>query len=125
MSYHDLAFALDLGLDDDKDYVTVLNDPVGVNFKTLYTRLAQPGQRPFVAGQTKASTLQLDNRILHHMLANSYTPAGDSANTLKANHPLHLGSVVARTLDKSATTLGTVHCTPLITRLATYFQISL
>ncbi|CAL1410393.1 unnamed protein product [Linum trigynum] len=137
MSYHDLATALDLGLVDDKDYVTELNDPVGVNFKTLYTRLAQPGQRPFVAGRTKASTLHLDNRILHHMLAKSYTPAGDSASTLtkrsmyfiqsirQANHPLHLGSVVAKTVEKSASQLGTLHCTSLIIRLATYFQIPL
>ncbi|CAL1393238.1 unnamed protein product [Linum trigynum] len=56
MSYHDLATALGLGLADDRDYVTELSDPVGVNFKTLYTCLAQPGQRPFVAGRTKAST---------------------------------------------------------------------
>ncbi|CAL1372309.1 unnamed protein product [Linum trigynum] len=137
MSYHDLAIALDLGLDDDMDYVTELNNPKGVNFKVLYTRLAQPAQRPFLAGRTKASTLQLDNRILHDMLAKSYTPPGDSSSTLTrrsmyfiqsirtANHPLHLGSVVARTLDKSATQLVTLYCTPLITRLATYFQIPL
>ncbi|CAL1381175.1 unnamed protein product [Linum trigynum] len=39
----------------------------------------------------KASTLQLDNRILHHMLAKSYTPAGDSASTPHQEiHVLHL-----------------------------------
>ncbi|CAL1379381.1 unnamed protein product [Linum trigynum] len=137
MSYHDLATALNLGLEDDGDYITELKDPVGVNFKTLYTRLAQPGQPPFVAGRTKASTLQLDNRILHHMLAKSYTPTAESASTLtkrsvyfiqsirQTDHPLHLGSVVARSFDKSASELRSLHCTPLITCLATYFQISL
>ncbi|CAL1377272.1 unnamed protein product [Linum trigynum] len=138
MSYHELATALDLGLADGEDYVTELNDPVGVNFKMLYTRLAQPGQqRPFVAGKTKASTLQLDNRLLHHLLAKSYTPASDSANAItrralyfiqsirQADHPLHLGSVVARTFEKSASELKSLHCTPLITRLATYFGLSL
>ncbi|CAL1411874.1 unnamed protein product [Linum trigynum] len=135
MSYHDLVTAL--GLADDREYVIELTEPEGVNFKTLYTRLAQPGQRPFVAGRTKASTLQLDNRILHHLLAKSYTPPSDSASAItrramyfiqpmrQGDHLLHLGSVVARTFDKSASGLKSLHCTPLITRLATYFQISL
>ncbi|CAL1381469.1 unnamed protein product [Linum trigynum] len=137
MSYHEQAAALDLGLVDDRDYVTELLEPEGVNFKTLYTRLARPGQLPFSAGKTKASTLQLDNRILHHLLAKSYTPASDSASAItkramyfiqsmhQRDHPLHLGSVVARTFDKSASELKKLHCTPLITRLAAYFQISL
>ncbi|CAL1389025.1 unnamed protein product [Linum trigynum] len=137
MSYHDLATALKLDLDDDREYVTELSDPVGVNFKMLYTRLAQLGQRPFVAGRTKVSTLQLDNRILHHLLAKSYTPAGESSSTItgralyfiqsmrQADHLLHLGSVVARTFTKTASELKSLHCAPLITRLATYFQISL
>ncbi|CAL1388132.1 unnamed protein product [Linum trigynum] len=82
MSYHDLGTALGLGLADDREYVTELTEPEGVNFKTLYTRLAQPRQRPFMAGRTKASALQLDNRILHHLLAKSYTPASDSASII-------------------------------------------
>ncbi|CAL1359738.1 unnamed protein product [Linum trigynum] len=106
MSYHNLATTLELGLADDREYVIELSDPVGVNFKTLYTRLAQPGQRPFIAGRTKVSTLQLDSRILHHLLAKSYTPAGESSSTItrramyfiqsmrQADHLLHLGSVV-------------------------------
>ncbi|CAL1368747.1 unnamed protein product [Linum trigynum] len=137
MSYHDLAVALELGLDDDEDNVTELHNLESVNFKVLYTLLAQSGQPPFHAGRMKASTLQLDNFILHNMLGKSFTPAGDSASTLTrrymyfihsirtADHPHHLGSMVAKTLDKSALQLGTLHCTPLITRLATYFQIPL
>ncbi|CAL1412386.1 unnamed protein product [Linum trigynum] len=111
MSHHDLAIALDLGLDDDEDYVTELNSLAVVCFKALYAQLARPGQPP----------IQLENRLLHHMLAKSFTPAGDSASTLTrwsmyfihsirtANHDLHLGSVVARTLDKSDVNMGTLH----------------
>ncbi|CAL1361186.1 unnamed protein product [Linum trigynum] len=137
MSYHELATALGLGLVDDRDYITELIELEGVNFKTLYTRLARPGQDPFSAGKTKASTLQLDNRILHHLLTKSYTPASNSASAItkramyfiqsmrQRDHPLHLGSMVTRTFDKSASELKKLHYTPLITRLATYFQISL
>ncbi|CAL1359919.1 unnamed protein product [Linum trigynum] len=137
MSYHELATALGLGLADDEEYITKLTKPEGVDFRTLYTYLARPGQRPFAAGKTKASTLQLDNRILHHLLAKSYTPASDSDNAItrramyfiqsmrQEDHLLHLGSVVARTFDKSASELKKLHYTPLITRMATYFQISL
>ncbi|CAL1361017.1 unnamed protein product [Linum trigynum] len=135
MSYHDLAVSLDLDMVDVKDYVTELTNPDGVSLKALYTRLAQAGQNPFHVGRTKASTLQLENRILHHLLAKSFTPSGESSSTLTrrsmyfihsirtANHDLHLDSVVARTLDKSDITLGALHCTPLITLLAAYFQI--
>ncbi|CAL1401788.1 unnamed protein product [Linum trigynum] len=137
MSYNELATALGLGMVDDRDYIIELLEPEGVNFGTPYTRLARRGQLPFRAGKTKASTLQLDNRILHHMLAKSYTPASDSVSAItkramyriqsmrQRDHPLHLGSVVARTFDKSASELKKLHCTPLITRLAAYFQISL
>ncbi|CAL1402913.1 unnamed protein product [Linum trigynum] len=71
------------------------------------------------------------------MLAKSYTPASDSASAItkrslyfiqsmrQRDHPLHLGSVVARTFEKSASELKKLHCTPLITRLADHFQISL
>ncbi|CAL1388025.1 unnamed protein product [Linum trigynum] len=136
MSYHELAEALDL--DDGADYVTEVNDPPEVDFRRLYTRLARPGQtRPFSAGRTKATTLQLDNRLLHHLLEKSYTPASDSASTItkralyliqsirQHDHPLHLGSVVARTFEKTASELKSLHCTPLITLLATYFGLSL
>ncbi|CAL1408180.1 unnamed protein product [Linum trigynum] len=137
MSYDELANALGLNLVDDRDYITESAKLAGVDFGTLYTSLARPGQLPFKAGKTKASTLQLDNRILHHMLAKSYTPASDSASAItkramyliqsmrRRDHPLHLGSVVARTFDKNASELKKLHCTPLITRLADYFQISL
>ncbi|CAI0429556.1 unnamed protein product, partial [Linum tenue] len=54
MSYHELAEALDLDLDDGADYITEVNDPPEVDFMRLYTRLAKPGQRkPFSAGRKK------------------------------------------------------------------------
>ncbi|CAL1388079.1 unnamed protein product [Linum trigynum] len=138
LSYHELAEALDLDLDDREDYVTEVNEPPEVDFGRLYTSLARPGQtRPFRSGRTKASTLQIDNRLLHHLLAKSYTPAADSAGAItkrslyflhsirQRRHPLHLGSVVAKTFEKTATELKSLHCAPLITRLATFFGLSL
>ncbi|CAL1391442.1 unnamed protein product [Linum trigynum] len=138
LSYHELAEALDLDLDDSRDYVTEVTEPPEVDFKRLYTSLAQPGQtRPFKSGRTKAATLQIEYRLLHHLLAKSYTPAYDSAGHItkrplyfldsirQRRHPLHLGSVVAKTFEKTATELKSLHCAPLITRLVTFFGLSL
>ncbi|CAL1368885.1 unnamed protein product [Linum trigynum] len=137
MSYDELADALGLNLVNDRDYITEIAEPDRVDFGRLYFSLARPHQLPFKAGKTKASTLQLENRLLHHLLTKSYTPASDSASAItkrslyfiksmrQRDHPLHLGSVVARTFKKSASELKRLHCTPLITCLAEYFQISL
>ncbi|CAL1402943.1 unnamed protein product [Linum trigynum] len=82
MSYDELANALGLNLVNDRNYLTESAEPAGVDFGRLYYSLARPRQLPFKAGKTKASTLQLDNRILHHMLAKSYTPSSDSASAI-------------------------------------------
>ncbi|CAL1353819.1 unnamed protein product [Linum trigynum] len=82
MSYDELADALGLNLVNNRDYVTEIAEPDRVDFGRLYFSLARPRQLPFKAGKTKASTLQLENRLLHHMLAKSYTPASDCASAI-------------------------------------------
>ncbi|CAL1401001.1 unnamed protein product [Linum trigynum] len=86
MSYHDLAAAFDLVPVDSNDFVVEVANPSGCLFLTVYHQLARPPYDTvadgFTAGHTKASTLQTEYGLLHHLLTKSYNLTSESASTL-------------------------------------------